>query len=380
MDVIEAPSLVPGRVSLIVPCYNVERYLGDFLDSVVQQTYKHLEIILVNDGANEATTTLLRDAVPRLESESYIVKLIEQANKGLGGAVDTGLKHFSGEFLMWPDPDDWLLPNSVERRVALLRKNPEAGLLRTNAQLFIELSQKFEGYFMPCDSEPHWQDGFFEDLFFMRNYHAPVCHTLRSRDFLTANARREIFHTSVSSQNFQMLAPVVEKFPVLQVPEVLAVYRVRADSRSRAPSKSPDKLVARFDQIIELISNTLPRLETYQERAAEQVVNYHWRNNMLPTTFRGGMEKKSMDVIERSSLSVNRKAIASALVRIRCNGALSGFDRQTGRVISRALARLFDAIVRMPEQEVRWGAGPLWSGAQLTPPVSARRQSPDPRN
>ena len=62
MAVMEELELVPNRVSLIVPCYNIEKYFDDFLQSVLAQTYTDLEVILVNDGANEETTRLLRDA------------------------------------------------------------------------------------------------------------------------------------------------------------------------------------------------------------------------------------------------------------------------------------------------------------------------------
>lgn len=136
----------PGRVSLLVPCYDVAAYFGTFLESVLEQTYRDLEVILVNDGSDIATTEALRNAVPRLEAAGFSVTLIEQENKGLAGAIDAGLKHVSGEFLMWPDPDDWLLPNSVERRVQIMRENPDVGLLRSNSRLFIEAKQEFDGH------------------------------------------------------------------------------------------------------------------------------------------------------------------------------------------------------------------------------------------
>jgi glycosyltransferase involved in cell wall biosynthesis len=94
------PAEVPGRVSLVVPCYNVEAYFNDFLQSVLAQGWPDLEVILVNDGANAATTEALRAAVAPLGAKGWTVKLIEQENRGLGGAVDAGLKHVTGEFLM----------------------------------------------------------------------------------------------------------------------------------------------------------------------------------------------------------------------------------------------------------------------------------------
>jgi len=360
------PPLVPNRVSLIVPCYNVEAYLEDFVASVVAQTYKKLEVILINDGANHATTEGLRTAVPRLEAEGYLVKLIEQENKGLGGACDTGLKHFTGEFLMWPDPDDWLLPYSVERRVELMRANPEIGLLRTNAQLWIEARGEYDGHFMPLDDEPRLASDLFENLLILRKYHAPVCHMARSEMFLLVHLERSIWFGPRSSQNFQMLVPFVERYPVLEVPsEVLAGYRVREASRSRAPNKSRGKLMERFDQLFELAVHTMPKLQTATPERLERMNNYHWRNRMLPTAFRAAMKDRCRDLIDKTALGTGRKRAAHALIALRCGRVFRALDERSGRVASRALARLFDRLVMLAPDQLGWGAGPLWiSGAE----------------
>lgn len=349
------------RVSLIVPCYNVEKYLDTFIDSVIAQTYKSLEVILVNDGANDATTRMLRAAVPRLEAEGYVVKLIEQENKGLGGAVDAGLKHFTGEFLMWPDPDDWLLPHSIERRVELMRENPDIGLLRSNVHLFIDARQEMDGYFMPLNMPPHRPVGLFEDLLFLRYFFAPVCHMVRSEMFLQVHPDRSIYFSPVSSQNFQLLVPFVEAFPVLQVHEPLAVYRVREDSRSRAPTKTHETLMARFDQLLDLSRHTLPKLKTYSAEREARLLDFHWRNRMLPTAFRGAMKDRCLDMIRHSALSGWRKQLAGALILLRCSPAFQWTDRRSGRIASRILARSLDRLVRMPKDRMTWGAGPLWS-------------------
>lgn len=353
--------LAQGRVSVVVPCYNVEAYLEDFLVSIIGQTYKDLEVILVNDGATDGTGAMLRDAVPRLRAENYIVKLIEQQNKGLGGAVDCGLKHFTGEFLMWPDPDDWLTPHSVARRVELMRENPDIGLLRTNASLYIEARGELHGHWMPTDRPPSRPTELFEDFLFMRHFFAPVCHMVRSKLFLDVHPDRSIYFTPVSSQNFQLLVPLVEAHPVLQVHEPLAVYRVREDSRSRV-AKSGPSLMPRLDQLFDLCEHTVPRLKTWRPAAHETLRNFHFRQRMLPTAFRAAMLQRSSWLVSESALSPARKRLAQMLIRLRCNRAFRAVDEISGRVASRALARLFDRLVRMRDSELRWGMSPLWSG------------------
>jgi len=87
-----------GLVSVITPCYNVEMYLPKFLDSLLQQTYKSLEVILVDDGSTDNTQIILNEYAPRLEAEGYAVKVVHQENGGLASAINFGLKFFTGEF------------------------------------------------------------------------------------------------------------------------------------------------------------------------------------------------------------------------------------------------------------------------------------------
>lgn len=354
------PTAVAGRVSLLVPCYNVAAYFDDFLQSVLTQDWPDLEVILVNDGANDATTQALRDAVAPLEAKGWTIKLIEQANMGLGGAVDAGLKYVSGEFLMWPDPDDWLLPRSIARRVELMRENPDVGLLRSNSRLFIEAAQEFDGYFMPIDAAPRRVPELFEDLLFQRFFFGPVCHFVRSEMFWQVHPDRTIWYSAASSQNFQLLVPFVERFPVLQVPEVLAAYRIREDSRSRAPTKTHEKLMGRHEQLYELTVHTLPKLKTYTPKRAALLMNQHWRNKMLPTAIRAKLVDKGRALIAEADLAPWRRAVARACLSLRCNAAVDALDARTGRIASRVLARTLDLVVRMPPEQAVWGSGPLW--------------------
>ena len=374
-------NLITGRISIIVPCYDVEKYLGQFIVSLLNQTYKTLEVILVNDGANDATTTMLRDAVPRLQAEGYVVKLVEQENMGLGGAVDTGLKHFTGEFLTWPDPDDWLYPNSIERRIELMRQSPDVGLLRTNADLYIDAKGEFEGSFMAKGGPPCRPVELFNDLLFLRYFYAPVCHMARSAMFLDVHPDRSIYFDKRSSQNFQLLVPFVERYPVLQVYESFAAYRVRDDSRSRAPNSDRRKLIARMEQLLDLAEATLPKLATYSPEGLDTLRNVQWRERMLPVLFRGRMTARAHEVVDATRLPAGRKRIAHALLSANANDAFRRVDAATGRIASRALARTFDRVVAMPASQQRWpGGSALWASRNETvasPVVADAEPRPD---
>ena len=97
-------------VSIIVPIYNVEQYLAECLDSLVNQTLKDIEIICVNDGSPDNSADVVREYI---QADSRI-KLIEQENRGLSGARNTGLKVAKGEYVYFMDSDDWLESDAMD--------------------------------------------------------------------------------------------------------------------------------------------------------------------------------------------------------------------------------------------------------------------------
>ena len=97
-------------VSIIVPIYNVEQYLVECLDSLVNQTLRDIEIICVNDGSPDRCADIVRDYMLRDER----ILLIEQENKGLSGARNAGLKLAKGEYVYFMDSDDWLEHDAME--------------------------------------------------------------------------------------------------------------------------------------------------------------------------------------------------------------------------------------------------------------------------
>ncbi len=105
-----------GRVSVIVPCYNVEEYLADCLDSIVRQRYRDLDIVVVIDGSPDRSAQIAR-GYARWDRR---IRVLEQPNAGLGAARNTGIRAARGEFITFVDSDDTLPPKSIETMVTCL--------------------------------------------------------------------------------------------------------------------------------------------------------------------------------------------------------------------------------------------------------------------
>ncbi|MDD3224288.1 MAG: glycosyltransferase family 2 protein [Clostridium sp.] len=103
-----------GKISIIIPAYNVEDYIEKCVGSVVNQTYKNIEIIIVNDGSKDMTPILI-DELAKKDSR---IKLIHQKNAGSSSARNRGLTEATGTYIMFLDSDDWLDKNCCEIVVA----------------------------------------------------------------------------------------------------------------------------------------------------------------------------------------------------------------------------------------------------------------------
>ena len=108
-------------VSVIVPCYNQARFLSEAIESILQQEYSMLEVIVIDDGSSDDTAgvaTSYRD-----------VRFIRQSNQGLSKARNKGLIESRGEYVTFLDADDRLLPRAIETGVRALDQNPDWALV-----------------------------------------------------------------------------------------------------------------------------------------------------------------------------------------------------------------------------------------------------------
>lgn len=95
------------RISIIIPVYNVEKYLRRCMDSILNQDYKNIEIILINDGSTDKSEYICKEYSERNKN----IKFISQNNKGIAETRNIGLKHATGEYVTFLDSDDWVEGN-----------------------------------------------------------------------------------------------------------------------------------------------------------------------------------------------------------------------------------------------------------------------------
>lgn len=121
------------KVSVIMPAYNAEKYIKEAIDSVLGQTFRDFELIILNDCSKDRTEELILSY-----TDARIVYLKNQQNMGVAATLNRGLAAAKGELIARMDADDISLPARFARQVAYLDANPEVAVLGTNVETFDE--------------------------------------------------------------------------------------------------------------------------------------------------------------------------------------------------------------------------------------------------
>jgi glycosyltransferase involved in cell wall biosynthesis len=109
--------MLTQKVSIIIPVYNVEQYLKACIDSCLKQTYKNIELILVNDGSTDKSLSIINQYATNSN-----VKIINQENEGVSKARSNGLSMASGEWIVFVDSDDYIAEDTIEKLVTYAKK------------------------------------------------------------------------------------------------------------------------------------------------------------------------------------------------------------------------------------------------------------------
>lgn len=244
-----------GLVSVVTPVYNGERYLARLLDSVLAQTWGQVEMILVDDGSQDATLEIAEAYRERFRARGFDYRVVTGPHQNASAAINLGLPWVRGEFLIWPDSDDALEPESVRVRAEFLQSHPQYQCVRSLMRCWDEAGQPL----------PVWEnlgDLKEERLFFPvlegQTFVCCGCYMLRTRALFDLYPQGRIPEYEVG-QNFQMLLPVLYRWPCPTIPEALYHVCVRADSHSRRLRNREEEIArcAGFERLIDELAEVI---------------------------------------------------------------------------------------------------------------------------
>lgn len=247
-----------GLVSIISPCYNGALYIHRLLDSVLSQNYEHIEFIIVDDGSIDNSKDVIESYTTKYSGRGYSLSYMYQQNSGQAAAVDKALKHVTGEFLIWPDSDDYFSsPESISTFVDRFDELDECyGVVRS----YVNLVSEDDGKLLSVRKPYIEKEKLFEEFFTGKESVAVAgSYMVRMTAFDFANPRRSIY-TIDHPQNWQLLLPVLYHFKCLTIKEPLHNIVVRTNSHS-TNNKPYTEHIKGFEGYSRIINHTIDDID-----------------------------------------------------------------------------------------------------------------------
>lgn len=204
-------------LSVVIPAFNVERYIVSSIRSALSQTFQDLEVIVVDDGSTDST------AVRAASMKDGRLKIIQQRNAGPAAARNTGIKAADGKYIALLDADDVWFPQKIEHQILFLKRNPSVGIAYTYSA-YINEDGKYSGQL--------WMVKGKELTFRQQIFHNRICTSsavIRKDCFLQAGLFNE---TLRACQDYELWVRILykTKYKACLVPQVLTASRVRDNS------------------------------------------------------------------------------------------------------------------------------------------------------
>jgi len=207
------------EVSVVIPVYNQETYLRAAIDSVFAQTYRDLEVIVVDDGSTDRTPDVIASYGSR-------VRALRQPNAGNASAFNRGVRAAAGRWIAWLGSDDIWVPTKLERQMDALRSRSDAGLAYTDVVTMDASGRALYTTEFPCPSD-----------------RAGCLRLLLRKNFInvsTALVRRDVFDAmglfdeeDWLCADYDMWLRIAERYAIVRVAEPLVWYRVHPGQLSR---------------------------------------------------------------------------------------------------------------------------------------------------
>jgi glycosyltransferase involved in cell wall biosynthesis len=215
-------------VTVVIPCYNQAHYLGEAIESVLSQSYRNFEIIVVDDGSTDNTS--------EVASHYEEVRLVRQENRGLAGARNSGLAEAEGEYLVFLDADDRLLPRALEVNITELAARPQCALVAGYQWLIEADGSPFGQERLLADSQrrvrpPRHIGGDIYRTILSRRYHI-LCGTVMYRRFVFETVGQ--FDPELkASEDYDLYFRIARRFPVYCHDTVIFEYRKHNSAMTR---------------------------------------------------------------------------------------------------------------------------------------------------
>ncbi|HPQ71144.1 MAG TPA: glycosyltransferase family A protein [bacterium] len=205
------------KIAVAIPCFNLGAYVGDAVDSVLAQADAAVEVLLIDDGSTDAATMQRLDELARRER----VELLRTPNRGVAAARNSGLERATGEFVMFLDADDRLLPGALRVMAEALAREPQAALA-------------YPAFRRGDDGREIHRPAFNRLALLATNTLSIASLVRRSA---VGDARFRTTDRGFEYEDWDFWLQLTDRAPALYVPQALYEYRIRPHSRGQAGNR-----------------------------------------------------------------------------------------------------------------------------------------------
>lgn len=247
-------------ISILTPCYNNAHLIHRLLDSVLSQTYPNLEMIVIDDGSTDNIAEVINQYIPKFKARGNTLVCARQENSGLSATIKAGLKLIKGEFLLWPDADDWYASDEAVEKMyrAFVDSGENVGMVRCLAYGVNEKTLK------PCreyGEDKEYSEDQFENCLFCKDYwFPPINFLVKTSVFFENVPEGDIYTEKRAGQNWQMTLPTVYKKRYITLRERLCYVLERTNSLSRPKNESFESRIEQINAYENTIFGTLDRM------------------------------------------------------------------------------------------------------------------------
>lgn len=230
-------------VTIITPCYNHEKYLEDYFKSIINQNYKNIELVIIDDASRDNSKQIINDYQKKLQKRFVNYKFINrQKNVGLVKNCNLGLKLSKGKYLILFASDDIMFPNKIKENIQFI-ENTEYGMAYSDGYKVKE-NFKYEDMNNLNNSKKTILDSLVKKE---EAYSGFVANQLLEKNFIPAPTviiKRKVFdevgnyNEDLSFEDYDMWLKIAEKYKIGYIDDHLVFYRQRNYSMSGALNKS----------------------------------------------------------------------------------------------------------------------------------------------
>lgn len=213
---------MPPLISVIMPAYNAEKFIKQAIDSILNQTFKDFEFLIINDGSVDNTKMIIEDYV---KCDARVKLINQERNQGIVAALNVGLKQALGKYIARMDSDDIARPDRFALQVNFLEKHPEMAIVGGGYAPFSTDSKRSDIFHVAGSLEIAWR--------FLSN--TQFCHP-------TVMFRKELIndcglYPPQEAEDYAYFSRIIKKYRGANLRRVLIDYREHPKSRSFASKK-----------------------------------------------------------------------------------------------------------------------------------------------